>query len=202
MEEILNSRMVCDPLTLLMMCAPNEGGAAAILCSSEKAKQYTTKPVIVGAAALKSRLYATAHTAGIPLATTRIRNPEVTTTAANEAYQASGYGPEDLNVVELQDTSSWNEVEAYEDLGLCPVGDGGRLIEDGETEMGGRIPCSVSGGLLSKGEPIGASAMGQMVEVVWQLRGQSGPRQVENAKLGLCHTVGASGNCSVVILKS
>lgn len=107
---------------------------------------------------------------------------------------------EDLSLVELQDTDSGSEIIYTEGLGLCPKGEAGRLIDEGVTEPTGRIPVNVSGGLLSKGEPLGASSLGQVVELTWQLRGDAGQRQIQGAKVGLGHTEGAGGNCSVIIL--
>jgi len=204
MEEILESRMVCYPLRLLMFCAPNEGAAAAIVCSRDVAKKYTSKPITVAAVYTGVAQYGTSESnsgAGDIGHSTKIRNTEITTVLANRAYEISGIGPEDLSLVELQDTDSFSEIRFYEELGLCKPGEGGRLIDEGRTEMGGDIPVSVSGGLLSKGEPTGASALGQIVEVTWQLRDEAGPRQVPNAKVGLCHVTGAGGNSAVTILK-
>jgi len=120
--------------------------------------------------------------------------------AAQEAYAAAGCGPQDLDVVELQDTDSARELLSYEELGLCPKGASSQWIAEGRTEMTGSLPVNPSGGLLSKGEPLGASGLGQVIELFWQLRGQAGPRQVANATLALAHTVGRGANASVVIL--
>jgi len=204
MEEILNSRMVCYPLRLLMFCAPNEGAAAAILCSKDIAGKYTSKPLSIAAVCTGVAPYGTWQSnagAGDIGHSTRIQNPEITATLAKEAYEISGIGPEELDLVELQDTDSASEIIFTEELGLCLPGEGGRLIDEGRTEIGGDIPVSVSGGLLSKGEPTGASALGQVVEVTWQLRGEAGPRQIPDAKAGLCHVTGAGGNAAVTILK-
>lgn len=198
-EEIASSPMVNDPLRLLMLCAPNEGGAAIVLSSGKIARRYTTKPIRLAAAVLKSPLYGTAEVPHISLSA-RVQAPTVTTTAAREAYEAAGIGPEDLDLVELQDTDSASEIIYSEELGLCRPGEGGRLVEEGVTEIGGRLPVNTSGGLLSKGEPLGASALGQVAEIVWQLRGQAGPRQVEGARVGLAHVYGALGNCAISIL--
>ncbi len=123
----------------------------------------------------------------------------MTVRAAAEAYDRAGVGPEDLDLVELQDTDSGSEIISTEHLGLCPPGGGGPLVESGATKLGGRIPVNPSGGLLSKGEPVGASGLGQVYEVVNQLRGRCGLRQVERARLGLTQALGAGGNCSVLI---
>jgi acetyl-CoA acetyltransferase len=121
--------------------------------------------------------------------------------AAEKAYENAGLGPEDLDVIELQDTDAGTEIIATEELGLCARGEGGPLVESGATTIGGRIPVNPSGGLLSKGEPVGASALGQVFEIVTQLRGQAGPRQVDGARTGLTHALGAGGNCSVILLQ-
>ncbi len=125
----------------------------------------------------------------------------MTRRSADEAYAKAGVGPEDLDVVELQDTDSGTEIIATEQLRLCAVGEGGPLVESGATRLGGDLPVNPSGGLLSKGEPVGASALGQVYEIANQLRGRCGPRQVENARTGLTHSLGAGGNCSVLVLQ-
>lgn len=199
-DEIAGSQMVNDPLRLLMLCAPNEGGAAVVLATKEIAKQQTTKLIKVAAVVLDSPLYGTVEVPHISVSA-RVESPTVTMTASTEAYQAAGVGPEDLSLVELQDTDSASEIIYSEEIGLCARGEGGRLLEEGATEIGGRIPVNASGGLLSKGEPLGASALGQVAEVVWQLRGEAGPRQVQDARVGLTHVYGAYGNCAVSILQ-
>jgi acetyl-CoA acetyltransferase len=124
-----------------------------------------------------------------------------TTLAADAAYDEAGIGPDDVDVVECQDTDAARELLSYEELGLCPKGDAGKWVTEGVTRLGGRVPANPSGGLLSKGEPLGASALGQVVELVTQLRGKAGPRQVEGARVALGHTVGRGANASVVVLK-
>ncbi|MFN8532087.1 MAG: thiolase family protein [Dehalococcoidia bacterium] len=199
LEAVLDSRLVCDPIRLLMICSPNEGAAAAILCPVEIASRHSSMPVTVAASVHKLTLYPWFR-APAYYTTARVDNPPVTTIAAREAYAQAGVGPEDLDIAEVQDTDAFCEIEAYEQLGLCGPGEGGRLIDEGETEIGGRIPVSTSGGLISNGEPVGASHLRQICEVVWQLRGQAGGRQVEDAKVGLAHVVGAGGNAAVTIL--
>ena len=104
-------------------------------------------------------------------------------------------------MAEVQDTDAFSEIRYSEELGLCPEGEGGRFVEEGHSWLGGKLPLNPSGGLLSKGEPMGASAVGMLVELVWQLRGQAGPRQVEGAQTGLLHVIGAGDNCGVAICK-
>ncbi len=125
--------------------------------------------------------------------------------AAAEAYRMASLGPGDMNVVEVHDAFTICEIIHCEDLGLCAPGEGGRLIDEGATELGGRIPVNPSGGLLSKGHPVGASGVAQIVEIVWQLRGEAGKRQVENARVGLAAIMGGSKEadtraCTVHIL--
>jgi acetyl-CoA acetyltransferase len=199
-DEIANSPMVNDPLRLLMLCAPNEGGGAVVLCTKEIAERYTSTLIKLAAIILKSPLYGTVEVPHIAVSG-RVESPTVTMTAAKEAFETAGVGPEDLDLVELQDTDSASEIIYTEELGLCERGEGGRLLDEGATEINGRIPINVSGGLLSKGEPLGASALGQVAEVVWQLRGEAGPRQVQDARVGLTHVYGAFGNCAVSVLQ-
>ncbi len=179
-EDILNSPMVAEPLTRLMCSPIGDGAAALVLCSEEKARQLTTKPVWVTASILGS---------GKDRAP---GEPGVTTRMAKKAYEMAGVGPDDLDVVELHDASAPAELIEYEELGLCKLGEGGQLIEEGATEIMGRIPVNPSGGLLSKGHPIGATGCAQLTEIVWQLRGECGDRQVKggNAKVGLTQNGG------------
>jgi len=199
LEEVLKSRVVCDPLTLLMFCAPNDGAAAVVLCSPRVAKKYTTKPVTLAACAHRMNPYPEMGVGNYFAYKTG--NKPVTTLAAMDAYKKAGIGPEDLSLVELQDTDASGEIMFSEELLLFKEGEGGPAVSDGVTEIGGRLPISTDGGIISKGEPVGASALGQIYEVVVQLRGQAGQRQVANAKVGLAHVRGALGHACVTILK-
>lgn len=199
-EEIANSTIVCDPLRLFELCAPNEGGAAAVLCSLDVARRYTTKPIIVAASAFKTRLYGTAEVPHLSRSA-RIKAPTPVMEAAKLAYEQSGIGPEDVDVCELQDTHSGDEIMHCEEVGLCKPGEGGKLVDEGATEIGGRIPVNPSGGLISCGEALGASGLRQVHEIVLQLRGDAGARQVEGAKVGLTQVYGAPGVSSVIILR-
>jgi acetyl-CoA acetyltransferase len=197
-EQVLASRAVVDPLRLLMLCAPNEGAAAAVLTSGPRAN---------GDVALIGQGLRTAHRSqaiGEHMPTDSSVGGAldgVTRRAAEEAYARAGVGPGDLDLAEVQDTDCASEIVATEELGLCAVGEGGPLVESGVTRLGGRIPVNPSGGLLSKGEPVGASGLGQVYEAVNQLRGRCGPRQVPGARTALTHTLGAGGNCSVLIFQ-
>ena len=128
-------------------------------------------------------------------------NEPITTTAAREAYEKAGVGPEELSCAEIQDTDSFCELEHYEQLLFCKEGEGGRLIEDDVTGMGGRLPVNMSGGLISKGEPVGASGLAMVFEICKQLRGEAGPRQVKGATVGLAQAYGSMGHVTVTIIK-
>jgi acetyl-CoA acetyltransferase len=197
-EQVLASALVCDPLRLLMLCAPNEGAAAVVLSASPPP---AGPPIRVAAAQLRSHLAGNVLGEHTPLSgLVDDGMPTPTEMAAKAAYDEAGIGPSDLHVVELQDTDAAREILSAEELGLCPRGGGGKWVRDGGGTMTSRLPVNASGGLLSKGEPLGASALGQVVEVVSQLRGASGARQVDKAHVGLAHTVGRGANACVVIL--
>lgn len=199
--SVLGSRLVCEPLHLWMLCTPNEGAAAVVL-SAESAAPGANASVELSAAVLRSHLPGAVLSESTPMAgTVDDTIPPPTMRAADAAYEESGVGPQDLDVVECQDTDAARELLSYEELRLCPPGSAATLIDEGATTLGGRLPVNPSGGLLSKGEPLGASALGQVVELVRQLRGQAGARQVEGARLGLAHTVGRGANAGVVIVK-
>jgi acetyl-CoA acetyltransferase len=198
-EEVLRSKMVCPPLNLLMLCAPNEGAAAVVLMSAEQARRRgVAQPVAVRAVALATRSPGDWFIPA-PSRLSEVRSSP-TLTAAAAAYQEAGLGPADLDLVECQDTDAASELIAYADLGLCAAGDEVKLLRGGDTQLGGRIPVNPSGGLLSKGEPLGASGLGQVHELVVQLRGQAGPRQVSGARIGLAHVMGAGHVSAVTIL--
>jgi acetyl-CoA C-acetyltransferase len=201
LAEILNSPLVCDPIRLYEVCAPNEGAAALVLCSKEEARHYTSSPIIIAACAHTVSMYSGDFRAPLDYMSGRITNPSPTEVTARKAYEEAGIGPGDTHCFEVQDTDAFCELEIYEYLGLCKRGESGKLIDEGVTEVGGKHPVNMSGGLISKGEPIGASHVGQIVEIVMQLRGEAGPRQVVNPRVGLAHVLGAGGNCAVTILK-
>ena len=195
-EDVLASRVVCEPLHLWMLCSPNEGAAAVVLRRSSTGVQLR-------AACLRSHLPGSVLAESTPMA--GIDDRDITppsTLAANDAYAAAGVGPDDVDVVELQDTDAARELLTYEELGLCAPGDQAKLLHSGDVSLGGTRPVNPSGGLLSKGEPLGASAIGQVVELVLQLRGAAAGRQVTGARIGLAHTVGRGANASVVIVSA
>ncbi len=195
-EQVLESKLVCDPLTLFMLCSPNEGSAAVVL------RRARGTNVTVAASALRSHLPGSVLGEHTPLSGLVDDDaPAPTTLAARAAYEEAGIGPEDLDLCEVQDTDSARELNSYEELEFCGPGDAGRFFSDGHTQPGGKLPVNPSGGLLSKGEPLGASGLGQVIELYRQLRGEAGARQVGGARLGLAHTVGRGANASAVILQ-
>ncbi len=198
LEAVLASAVVCEPLRLLMLCAPNEGAAAVVV----SARPPGATPVRIAAAVLRSHLAGSVlgeHTPLSGLAGDAVPTP--TELAARAAYEAAGLGPADVDVAEVQDTDAAREILSVEELGLCPRRGGGAWVRAGGGTMGARLPVNASGGLLSKGEPLGASALAQVVELTWQLRGAAGPRQVAGARVALAHTVGRGANACVTILR-
>jgi acetyl-CoA acetyltransferase len=195
-EQVLASRMVCDPLRLWMLCSPNEGAAAVVLRRGAGGVQLS-------AAALRSHLPGSVLDESTPLAGL-VDDDDITpptTLAAADAYEEAGVGPADLDVVECQDTDAGRELLSWYELGLCGPGDQRKLLR-AEAEPGAPPGPAInrSGGLLSKGEPLGASGLGQVVELVRQLRGRAGDRQVAGTAVGLAHTVGRGANASVTIV--
>ncbi|HEX3564917.1 MAG TPA: thiolase family protein [Acidimicrobiales bacterium] len=193
-DEVLAARMICEPLTLFMLCSPNEGAAAVVL-------EREGDGISLAGISLRSHLPGSVLGEDSPLCgidDTTITPP--TTLAADEAYAQAGLGPSDVDVLECQDTDAGRELLAWTELGMCEAGEQARIIEDGSALVGGTLPINPSGGLLSKGEPLGASALGQVVEIVRQLRGTAGPRQVEGAQVGLAHVIGRGANACVTVL--
>lgn len=200
-EEIMNSPMVLDPIHLLEICAANDGAAAVVVASKKKAQQLgAAKPITIAACTHSLAQYSADFRCPAEAMSATANNPGPTEVTAQQAYERAGIGPKDIDCLEVQDTDAFCELEIYEQLGLCAYGEAGRLIDERVTEIGGRTPVNMSGGLISKGEPVGASHLGQVVEIVHQLRGLAGPRQVVDAKVGLAHVLGAGGNCAVSIL--
>lgn len=193
-EEVLGSRMICPPLTLFMLCSPNEGAAAVVL-------EREAPGITVAGISLRSHLPGSVLGEDSPLCgieDSGITPP--TTLAVKDAYAAAGLGPDDVDVVECQDTDAARELMVWSELGLCQPGEQAGILGSGAAEVGGRRPINPSGGLLSKGEPLGASALGQVVELVRQLRGTAGDRQVDGARVGLAHVIGRGANACVTIL--
>jgi acetyl-CoA acetyltransferase len=169
-EQVVQSRVVVDPLTLYMCSSISDGAAAAVVCSLDAAKKLTPKkPIRIASCTLRSGIY-------------RLPNderPDTAATTARAAYEEAGIGPEDLEAIELHDAMAPAELMLYERLGLCAPGEGPRLIDDGVTTLRGRVPVNPSGGLCSRGHPVGATGLLQIAELVWQMRGEAGKRQIE-----------------------
>jgi acetyl-CoA acetyltransferase len=194
-EEVLAAPMIADPITRLQCCPIADGAAAVVIASGEAARKSQRK-IRMDAAVLCSGSYEN------PVDLVRW---ETDYRGCQLAYDQAGIGPDDLDLVECHDAFSIAEIMHYEALGLCAQGAGGALVESGDTALGGRIPVNVSGGLLSRGHPIAATGCAQVVELVQQLRGEAGPRQVEQARIGLAHCMGGdqagdAKSCTVIIL--
>jgi acetyl-CoA acyltransferase len=196
LEEVMGAEMISYPNTKLMCSVNVDGSAAAILCSEKKAKELglLKRAVKVRASALASDPWSKHNLAAMDF-------NAVTRLAAKTAYEMAGLGPNDVDLIELHDCFATAEIVHYENLGLCKDGEAGRLIDTGETALGGRVPVNVSGGLLSKGHPLGATGIANIYEVTTHLRGEAGERQVEGARIGLTHVVGAGSACAVHVLE-
>ena len=195
-EDVLASPRFVGPLTRLQCCPPTCGAAAAVVCTDEFARRYglDRRVAIVGQAMTtdyrstfddRSRM--------------KVVGYDMSAAAARQVYQQAGIGPDDVDVVELHDCFTTNELISYEALGLTPEGTAERFIWDGDNTYGGRVVTNPSGGLLAKGHPLGATGLAQCAELTWQLRGQAGPRQVEGARIALQHNIGLGGACVVTM---
>jgi acetyl-CoA acyltransferase len=191
LEQVLNSRMIADPLRLLMCSPVADGAAAVVVCPENRARSLgTTRPVRIEACSLRSG------------GSGDIESNGAVRRAALAAYDAAGVGPTDLDVVEVHDAAAPAELWTYEQLGLCETGGAPALLADGATRLGGRCPVNPSGGLLSRGHPVGATGLAQIVELVDQVRGRCGPRQVDGARLALAQNSGGhlSGEEAVAVV--
>lgn len=205
-EEVLKSPVVSAPLRLLDICATSDGGAAVVLSSMEYARKRTTTPVTIAAISTVTPRYpstviempnfATDSAYSAPAPRVSFRD-----SIAAAAYDEAGIGPEDVNLAEVYDLSTALELDWYENIGLCKPGEAEKLLHDGHTAIGGRVPVNPSGGLTCFGEAVPAQAIAQVCELVWQLRGQAQARQVEGAKVGITANQGLFGHGSSVIVK-
>lgn len=206
-DEVLASPMVADPLRLFEICATSDGGAAIVIASHDYAKKLQNNPVTVEAISTSTPTYPS----------TQLELPDMATDSAaavsppamnfkpamiDGAYQEAGIGPDDISLAEVYDLSTAMELDWYEALRLCPEGEGQKLLRDGDTYIGGRVPVNASGGLSCFGEAVPAQALAQVCELTWQLRGQAGERQVENARYGITANEGLFGHGSSVIVKA
>ncbi len=189
-DEILASEEVFDPLTRFQCCPPTCGAAAAVLCSDEFAKKHAiSNPVYIAAQAMRTDFQSSFE----PKSMIKMVGYDLTREAAKEVYEKTGVGPEDVDVIELHDCFTANELLTYEALGLCAEGTAEKFIWGGDNTYGGKWVVNPSGGLLSKGHPLGATGLAQCTELVWQLRGQAEKRQVPDAKIALQHNLGLGG---------
>ena len=196
LDTVMNAEMISYPNTKLMCSVNVDGSAAAVICSEKKAKELglLNRAVKVRASVLTSD----------PWQERDLVMPDVnscTRLAAKQAYEMAGLGPDDIDLVELHDCFATAEILHYENLGLCGDGEAGRMIDDGEVALGGRIPVNVSGGLLSKGHPLGATGIANIYEVTSHLRGEAGARQVQGARVGMTHVIGLGCACGIHILE-
>lgn len=193
LEEVMDSSMVADPLRLLHCSPITDGAATVILACEEKVKKICDKPIWIKGSALATDTLSLHERKSI----NRI---EASISAGKKAYQMAKIKPDDVDFAEVHDCFTIAEILAIESLGFCKIGEGGKLTEEGETKIGGRIPINTSGGLKAKGHPVGATGIAQAIEATWQLRGEAEKRQVKNAKIGLTQNVGGSGaTCTVHI---
>jgi acetyl-CoA C-acetyltransferase len=201
-DEVLNAPLVCWPFGLLDCCPQTDGAAATLLVRADLAKKYTDKPVYVAGIGMGTDVFYIYEKESLSEFVATVR-------AAKQAYAMAGIGPQDLDLAEVHDCFSWTEIVDYEDLGFCPKGQGGKFVEEGHSKIGGKLPVNASGGLLTKGHPLGATGVAQMCELFWQLRQevpkQNPKRQVEIKKgYALQHNVGGRGisNSVVTILST
>ncbi|MDX1497947.1 MAG: hypothetical protein R3352_10355, partial [Salinisphaeraceae bacterium] len=198
LDEVLASDEVFDPLTRFQCCPPTCGAAAAILCSDEfAAKHGISDPVYIAAQAMATDFASSFDEKSM----IKMVGYDMTQSASQKVYEQAGIGPEDVDVVELHDCFTANELLTYEALGLCPEGGAEQFIWDGDNTYGGKVVTNPSGGLLSKGHPLGATGLAQCSELVWQLRGQAEARQVDGARVALQHNLGLGGAAVVTMYR-
>ncbi|HBD37206.1 MAG TPA: lipid-transfer protein, partial [Cupriavidus sp.] len=196
LEDVMASPKVFDPLTRLQCCPPTCGAAAAILCTEAFARKHGLDTrVAIAAQAMTTDRNSTFDEGDMR----KVVGYDMTHAAATQVYERAGIGPGDVDVVELHDCFTANELITYEGLGLTPEGTAEKFILDGDNTYGGRVVTNPSGGLLSKGHPLGATGLAQCAELVWQLRGEAGDRQVAGARLALQHNLGLGGACVVTL---
>lgn len=201
LEEVMNSREVATPLRLLHCCPLADGAAAFILTSKDKLKSRD-RAVEVLSSVLTTGVYGEGFYPSALTDSLKFSPEEgIVELSARQAYELAGIGPEDIDLVQAYDTVAPAELWDIEKLGFCGRGEAPRYLREGKFEINGEIPLNTDGGLMSRGHPLGATGCGQIYEVVLQLRGDAGSRQVKNAKAGLCHTMGAGPNSAITILK-
>lgn len=194
LEEVMNARMIADPLTLYQCSPSTDGAAAAVICAREVAERFRGRPITIAGWGSGTPAYSPVGVGG-DVAEGFIEK------VSKEAYERASVGPEDIDVAQVHDAFSAGEVFAVEELGFCALGEGGQFIWDGKADIGGEKPVNTDGGLESRGHPMGATGIAQAIEIVHQLRGEAGPRQIPgDPKVGIQHNVGIGG-CNVLIYK-
>ncbi len=195
-EQIMESPHIYGPLTRYQCCPPTCGAAAAVICSEDFARRHgLNNTITIKAQAMTTDFESTLHAQSLR----KLVGVDMAKAAADQVFEEAGVGPEDVQVVELHDCFTANELLTYEALSLTPKGTAEQFIWDGDNTYGGRVVTNPSGGLLSKGHPLGATGLAQCTELVWQLRGDAGARQVPGAKHGLQHNLGLGGACVVTL---
>ena len=195
LDEVMNAEMISYPNTKLMCSVNVDGSAAAVLASEKKARELGMRRAVRVRSSILTSDRWTQRDLTMPDVNTCTRE------AAKKAYEMAGCGPDDINLIELHDCFATAEILHYENLGICKDGEAGKLIDEKQTYLGGRIPVNVSGGLLSKGHPLGATGIANIYEVSTHLRGEAGKRQVEGARLGLTHVIGLGSACAIHVLE-
>jgi acetyl-CoA acetyltransferase len=195
LEEVQGARLVADPFTVMHCCPWDEGAAAIVVCAREVVTRFTRQPCpTIAASVMRSTHTADMHPLLFPA--------RLTAATAHVAYERCGYGPQDLQLIELHDAFTIEELVYYEALGLVPEGEGVKLLVDGSTMLTGRMPVNSSGGLISMGHPLGPTGLGQIAEILWQMRRTAGPRQIlQDVHVAMAHMVGAGGVCVIHIFR-
>lgn len=186
LEQVLGSRMIAEPLTLLQCCPTTDGAAAVVLASADALNGHSSGAIRLAASAVTSGVFTNQAKGELG------QDDDIALRAGAAAYEQAGIGPEDIDVAEVHDAFTIGEILACENLGLCARGEGGRMVDEGVSALGGRLPVNPSGGRLSLGHPLGATGVVQVVELTRQLQGRAGARQVEGAKAALAHVQGGS----------
>jgi acetyl-CoA acetyltransferase len=196
LEEVLNSRMIADPITLYQCCPTSDGAAAAVICARDVAPRYSARWIRIAGWGMGTPSFDDSQS----LETDADLTDEVARRIANEAYHRAGIGPEGVGVTQLHDAFTPGEIVRIEALGLCEEGAAADLTMRGETEITGRIPVNTDGGLLSRGHPLGATGIAQVAEVYFQMLGLAGPRQIdEPPKVGVCHNAGGGSSAGIIV---
>ena len=199
-EEVLGSRMIASPLTLLMTCANADGAAAVILCSKDKLKSKN-KAVTIASMVQCSATYGTVPSGGSVSVSTKINNPDCIELAASRTWETSGYGPKDMDVIRIYDPFSPDFLIYMEKCGFCKRGEAPSLLKEGHFKQSGKMPANTDGGIMGRGHPTAATGIAQIAEIFYQIREEAGPRQIDGAKIGFAQGGGAGPQAVITVLK-